>query len=251
MRFFQSLIKKISRRFSRWWGLLTVLLGGFVLGLLGFYLFEVSDFLKVDQVEILGAKSFVNKSDLAEVVKTKALGKNIFFLNKEEIRQCLQENFQGARSIYVQKILPRELKISIDERVPMAVVMTPKLEESYLVDEEGYVLGIVEEKSTNLPNVQYEGNIKVGYFLDQKLISVYFEVLKALDEEEILASSVSVTPRYLRFFVNNLTEVFIGSDKDVSSAVKALRALITQLKAEGRNPKKIDLRYDKVSVSYE
>jgi hypothetical protein len=45
--------------------------------------------------------------------------------------------------------------------------------------------------------------------------------------------------------------VMISSDKDIKNSIKVVASLDKELNLEGKSIKKIDLRYDKVIVSYD
>lgn len=218
--------------------------------LLSFTVLTGNDYFWINNVQVTGTQAYVNDTDLKEMVRNISYGSNLFFYNTRKSEEILKENFQGARNIKIKKKLPDTLSVQVEERIPL-VIMYNNGFDFFLVDEEGYVLGIVDESSTNLPRVFYEGDIKVGYFIKPELISVFMEVLGAMDVEKILASSVSVHKRYIKLFLDDSVEVYIGNDKDKLAAVKLLNTLLKQLYAEGKSVKKVDLRYDKVIVSYD
>lgn len=220
-----------------------------VLGLV-YLIFTESEFLIVKTVEIEGATSFVNLTDIKELSSTRVMGKNIMSVNITGLRTSLLETFQGAKDILIARKPPSTIKIFVIERTPLAVISNNKNEYQYLVDEDGYVLGQVKPGTTNLPEVRYKHEIAVGFFLNSESVSAYFEVLKALDSEKLFASSMSVQSDYLTLFVKDGIEVLIGSNKNITDTVSTLSSLLDQLLAEGKNVKRVDLRYDKVIVSY-
>jgi cell division septal protein FtsQ len=210
-----------------------------------------SDYFKVDAVEISGTQSFVNQTDLQEVVRNKVEGAIIFKVKNRELEQTLKDNFQGAKSIKVKKLYPSTISIEVFERVPLALVYNDPSGDLYMVDDEGYVLGIVEEGKTNLSRIRYEGDIGVGLFVDKQMVPIYLELIGALNEEKVYASSMSFSQTYITIYFPEGIELFIGKDKDKLSSVQTAAALLKQLQLEGKKVKKIDLRYDKVIVLYD
>ncbi len=216
-----------------------------------YYFFYHSDFFKIDSIRIEGAKSFVNQTDLEEVVMGNTFGHSIFMLDSQELKKILQETFQGSKEIRVFKIYPKTVGVEVFERVPLALVHNSNSSEVYMVDMDGYVLGIVDEERTNLPRIKYEGDIKVGHFVDQKLVPVFMELVGALNDNRVNASSVSFFPNYATLYVSEGVEVLVSNDKSKTDSIRILNDLLKQTETEGKRIKKVDLRYNKVIVSYD
>jgi cell division septal protein FtsQ len=242
--------KYAGRRAVRWLSVFGPLILIFIFCICAVLIIYRSQYFKIQNIEITGAGGYVNEIDLKEVVRNISYDRNLITYDIDGAKQILKDNFQGARGFEIKRKLPDTLVVDVVERVPLVVVYNDN-SSLFLVDEDGYVLGIVDESTTNLPKVYYEGDIKVGYFVDPGLISVFLEVLNAMDQEKLLASSVSVHKRYIRLFLADSIEVYIGNDKEKHETVKLLALLLKQLSAEGKNVKKVDLRYDKVIVSYD
>jgi len=221
-----------------------LLLGGL------FYVIFKLDYFRVLQVEINGAKNFVSSADLEELTKARSLGQPIFTVDKKELENSLERNFQGAKEISISRKLPKTLVVSVTERVPLAVVKDAQ-DNYYLIDEDGYVLGRVDQAKTNLPKVNYDKDISVGYVLEPELVSVFLSLLSVLDENKILISDLTVTQNYLSFYVDKgFVKVLISNVKNEKESVETLSSLLEKLASEGKEPGLIDLRYDKVVVSY-
>ncbi|MBI2414694.1 FtsQ-type POTRA domain-containing protein [candidate division WWE3 bacterium] len=223
--------------------LLIILLAGY------FVVFKLGNFY-ISDISVEGAKTFVSATDVLELAKNRSYNKNFFTFNIKELQDSLTKNFQGASSVYITKNLPNKIKVKIIERTPIAVVSNGKTQDYFIVDIDGYVLGIVDETKTNLPRILYQGDISVGYFLDKDSLAVYFEVLKAVDIEKLKSSSMSLHSDYLSMYIDDSVEVLIGNDKNIKKSMEVVSQLVTQLKTGGKNIQKIDLRFDKVIVSY-
>ncbi len=204
----------------------------------------------ITSINIVGATTYVSSVDMKRVVATSVENKNIFSIDTKELSQNLKDNFQGAKAISISKRPLGKLIITVVEREPLALIYK-QTEEMYMVDEDGYVLGLVDKTKNNLPKIRYEEEIKVGYFIDKNFVPVYFELLDSIAQNNVKVSSVSVVPNSIRLFVNEGVEVFLSRSKPTKESVNILAHLLKQLAIEGKNPKKIDLRYDKVIVSYE
>lgn len=243
-------INRQKRRLSKLTSYLTTFLILVIVGLGSYLVFSKYRVFDIDQLEIEGAKSFVNETDLFELARKRSFGQNLLSFNSSEFEESLKETFQGAKELYVSKKLPNTLKLTVIEREPLAIIHNVEKENFYLIDEDGYVLGQVESGTTNYPKIAYSGEIEVGYFLDEEIVSIYFELLRSLDIEKISASSMSVSPRYVSLYTNDSVEVLVGKDKDIPQVISTLSNLLKQLATEGKDVKRVDLRYDKVIVSY-
>jgi cell division septal protein FtsQ len=215
-----------------------------------YYLLQRSQFFVVSHVRVFGAGAFVNGDDLVEIVKGQVKDKSIFKVDTKTISENLSQNFQGAKSIKVYKVFPKTVNIEVSERVPLALIYNDVSTDYYLIDEEGYILGIVDPTKTNLPKIYYEGDIYVGLFISKELVPVYLDLTAALSESRIKVSSLSFYPRHAVLFLEEGPEVLISNEKDKKSMTDILFDLLNQFKEKDKKVKKIDLRYDKVIVSY-
>jgi len=225
----------------------TLLLGGIVFTVIKL---DVPSYFKVDFVNVEGTGSFVNTDDVKAIVERVVIGHSIFPIKEEEIVELVTKNFLGAKTVFVKKEYPNSIKILIEERIPLAIVHNNS-GDNFLIDSDGYVLGLVSEGFLDLPKIQYEGPVIIGTFLEKDMIPVSVQLLKFAEQEELKISSMSFYPNHVKVFVGGNAEVFIGYDKDSEKSLKTISALIKSSEAEGKILKKIDLRYDKVIVLYE
>jgi cell division septal protein FtsQ len=224
--------------------LLGIIISGGVL-----YLLLFSNFFKISSFTVTGSKQFVSKEDVEELAKSNAFGKNIFFFNTDSLEDKLSKNLLGAKSFEVTKKLPRQLQIAVYERTPIAIVYQDS-EEEYLVDEDGYVLGYANNEYQDLPKIHFEKEIKIGFFIDQKIVPVYLELAQLFEKEKIKVSTMSFSTKDINFQITDGPEVLIGTDKNLQEAVLAISSLLKEAKVENRDLKRVDLRYDKVIVSF-
>ena len=80
---------------------------------------------------------------------------------------------------------------------------------------------------------------------------MYLELVNALSEHKMKVSSMSFYPKYAQLYVNEGIEALVSNDKSRSDSISILGSLLKQLQLEGKKAKKVDLRYDKVIVSYD
>jgi cell division septal protein FtsQ len=214
------------------------------------YRFNILSYFKISEVLISGTVKFVNEKDLRTLAEKGSFGKSIFIINTKSISEVLSSNFLGARLIEVEKKYPNKIRIIVEERIPLAVVYNGN-DEYYLVDQEGYVLGEVDKNYADLTRIKYEGEVKVGSFLDKDLIPISMDIIKFSEKDEVKVTSISFYPNYSKIYVGDSIEVYLGYDKNIEQSLKTVGALIKKTIAEKKTIRRIDLRYDKVIVLYD
>jgi len=172
------------------------------------------------------------------------------FWNSDISLTIISKSFLGAKNVFVKKDYPNSLNVFIEERVPVAFVYNSE-DEFYLIDADGYVLGMVTDGLQDLPRISYEGSVLVGTFLDKDIIPISIEILKFADREDLRISSMSFTPNYAKLYLNVGPEVFMGYTKEIEKSLRTIKALLNSSKSNEEVIKKIDLRYDKVIVLYD
>lgn len=214
------------------------------------YRFDLLNYFDISFVNVSGAEYFVSSDDIKAIVERNSIGQSIFTVEEEKISEILNKSFLGAKSVTVIKKYPNSLDVIIEERIPLAVVYNDG-NENFLIDSEGYVLGVVEEDFSELPKIKYEGSIVIGTFLDEDIVPLSIEILKFAEKEELKISSMSFFPKHVKMFVGNNIEVFIDYDKDNEKSLRTVDALLNSPQEENKMLKRIDLRYDKVIVLYD
>lgn len=218
--------------------------------------------LNIRAVEISGAERFVNKEDIKKIAEEKSLGQNIVFFNMKDLREVVAKNFLASKSVEIARQFPSRLKIKITERIPIALIL-PKDgndgrdgREFYFVDADGFILGLADKSNTNLPVINYGQDVEVGKFVEASAVKYYFDLIKALDDDNVAVSTISSYPRYTEFFTvagfagKEATQVLFTNDQNPKPQVKIFSKMMEAFKTEGKKLKKIDLRFDKVIVEF-
>lgn len=206
--------------------------------------------LNIKSVEISGAERFVNQKDVQKIAEEKALGKNIILLNTGDLQRNIANNFLAAKSVEIYKVLPSHIKIKITERVPIALILPKDSQDFVFVDAQGFILGLADKSATNLPVINYSQPVEVGKFVEAGAVKYYFDLIKALDEDNVAVSTISSYPRYTEFFTGEATQVLFSNNQNPKPQVKIFAKMLEAFKAEGKLLKKIDLRFDKVVVEF-
>ncbi len=208
-------------------------------------------YFNVSEVLVQGATNFVYAEDVKTLTAEQVLTKNIVLLDLLSVQKTLSENFLGAKTLTVHKQYPHTIVVTVVERTPLAIVSNKGADEHYLVDEDGYILGLVDPTKTNLPQVTYTGELQVGMFIDKALVPLYLEFLSTIDEQELKASSVSVANHEIVFYLDNNIFAQLGRDKDIRKSILIISEVLKQPIPEKKTIKRIDLRFDKVIVEYD
>lgn len=213
-----------------------------------YYVLLVSDYFLIKNVDVVGAVKYVNSSDLTTLTQSNLKDTRIFLLDENKLEKTLLNNFKGAKSINIKKDLPDKILLEVHERQPLAVLSN---KEAYLIDDSGYVLGLVDIDAANLPVIKYEDDLIIGEFINAKMIPLYLELVNSLDSKEVSVSSISLNDQNAKIFLGGSGEAYIDLNKNIATSVALLDDLLTQVGIEGKRVKKVDLRYDKVVVSFE
>ncbi|MDC0449126.1 FtsQ-type POTRA domain-containing protein [bacterium] len=211
----------------------------------------VSHLFEIKNIQISGVSTYVNRPDIESVAAGIARSKNIFLLKKSDLRDQLHKSFLAAQDISCQKKLPDTLIVTVTERRPVARVKGANSEDYFLMDGEGYVLGIADETFIEFPVVHYGEDVMAGTFLNAEIIPLSHQIINGAIEHELQISSMSFTLREVQVHLEGGTTVFINTQKEVHDCMDAISSLLKNADLEGKAISKIDLRYDKVVVSYE
>jgi len=198
-----------------------------------------------------------------------AFGKNLIFLKKEEIRKKFLNTHHIVKNLKIKKVLPNKLVFELEKRKEVAVLgFELKLEEKettssgkpvfettkdfFLVDEEGVV--IKKENDPLLPLILLSEQLilNVGQQVPQREIVEAIKFLTTLRLNLLEPKIAKITSPYsLTVWLKDGEEVVFSLKKEIQVQVDSLQFILSRSKIEGKEIKKIDLRFDKPVVSYE
>lgn len=221
------------------------------IGIFGAYYVTVrAKYFDVSEITVLGANRYVSETDLKEISRTYLQSKNIFSANIEGLKQRMLELFRGIKEVNISRELPNKITVNVTERKPIAIFRSTKTQEKFIVDADGYVLGTVIE-TDDYPVIDYAPDIKVGLFINRDLVPIYTDIIKGLDGEKLVSSSLSFFDTYTKVYLSTGTEIVLSNAKSITDSINIAKELLENLEKEKKVVKKIDLRYDKVIVSYD
>ena len=121
----------------------------------------------------------------------------------------------------------------------------------YLLDKEGVVLE-KSEKQPDLPLlvIKNNPNLKIGDNFNESEIKKIIEILYGLKTNLIEASVFRLlSDQAVEVLLKNKTQVLFASQKEISFQLDSLQLIFNRAKIEGKEIKKIDLRFDKPVIN--
>lgn len=122
----------------------------FSLLLLGLFKVLSSEYFKVNNFEVIGARSISTQDITGDL--TTLTGQNIFLLNSKKVETELSEKYIYFDRINVTKIWPNKLFIVVSEKQPL--FFYNNLNGVYLVTEDGYVNEVIYQEKINFAQEQ-------------------------------------------------------------------------------------------------
>lgn len=204
----------------------------------------------IKEVRVSGDGIFASASDIKTMAESSSVNQSILLYDGNRMERLVLQNFLAVAEVSVKKIFPGTITIEYKERIPSALVYSEETKAFYYVDGTGFVLGIADKDSTNLPVIRYSSNVTVGRFLEGNAVSYYFDLIKALDENNISIVELTSHPSYMEFTTKDTVKVLFSSSTNPRSQAKVLAQMLTSFEAKGEKIRKIDLRFDKVIVEF-
>lgn len=209
-----------------------------------------------------------------DLVKSRALGKSIFFVDQKLLRQEILSHFYTFEEAAIQKSYPNRLLLILTPRIPVAEIdvwsatasaflssdeagpemgdleQEPRLR--FISDEKGYLFAQAASSSA-IPVVKIFLNeeVKIGDRLEEKRIKTALAIIKELQIWQIKVREIGLVGlESIPVRLQDQTLVIFSSHKDVQAQVASLQAIITRHRMEKRGARQIDLRYTKPVVKY-
>ncbi|MFC1756288.1 cell division protein FtsQ/DivIB, partial [Patescibacteria group bacterium] len=114
--------KYIARRYLKIFvALLKALLIVGLCGLAG-YLILFSSLFRIENIIVEGTREYVNPHDVTLLAENNIKGENIFKFEKESLAEKLESNLLGAKKYEIKKEYPGTIRITVFERVPIAMI---------------------------------------------------------------------------------------------------------------------------------
>lgn len=164
--------------------LLFILFAGMTIGLAYLFLYSLAqlDFVSIEKIDIRGTV-FIDEGDIYKYIE-EFLGKNIFTVPDSKIEPIFPM-FPRIKRARIERRLPNTLVISIDERLPVAVVPTYDGQSLY-IDREGVVIDTESPSPIHLPIFRLPNDIaySVGDKIQSEALMLFFTVYDEIKSQK-------------------------------------------------------------------
>jgi len=211
-------------------------------------LFLVYKFFLIKNIQFVSSQKFslANKEEL--------INKSILFANKDKIaKKIIKDNFLIKTAI-VEKVWPNSLKISVSFYEPCVLLAVNN--GFFNLSCDGRILQKIKNGQPLLPIINYYQKLNSGFFqtgdwIDYKDIKQTLFFINKLKEINLTVLTIDIKGQDMLVFnlVDNKKIVF-SNNKDKEVQDYQLGLIIKQFKIEGKDFKKIDLRFDKPIISF-
>lgn len=76
------------------------------------------------------------------------------------------------------------------------------------------------------------------------------DIKRFCDEQKLSCSNVSDVNSTITITLSNDAQIFLSAEKDVPKQLSSLQLTLNQLTIEGKQFKKLDFRFDKITISF-
>lgn len=237
-----------------WKKLLKILSFLLFLGLIGFWL--RSDFWQVEKVDCQFNQLNCN-AEIDNKISELSLRKNLIFFPSRMVINKIKQDFPQVETVKIKKRYPHKILFELTSRKPVAALAIELFPFSltgvyYLVDQEGIMVKKMEE-NPNLPLVLVKNDpqLQAGDKINQEEILKTIEILIGM-KFHLLEPKITrvISLREIEIWLENEVLVLFNGEKDIDIQLDSLQFIYTRSKIEGKQIKKIDLRFDKPVVLY-
>lgn len=177
------------------------------------------------------------------------IGKNLFFINNEEIETKIKNNFPQIEKVTVKKSYPRTLLIEFEEFPLVANVINESnsVKKSYIINSIGYAVNenyenpslpyirIKSEKTVNPEKAIIEAN-KLQYILDS---IIYFEDKFGM---KVVETEYKPIAREVHLLTEKNFYIWLDIQRPIEEQLKKLKKALIKLDIHNENLLYIDLR---------
>jgi len=205
--------------------------------------------------------------EITQKISELCLGKNLVFLSRQRLADKIKENLPQVDEVKIKKRIPDRILFELTSRKPvvaLAVELSSEMEATasgkpqfsltgiyYFVDEQGVVVKKMEE-SQNLPLILFKNDpqFKNGQKINQgevlKVIEIILGVKLRLLEPEV---SRIINAQEIEVWLKDGVLTLFNGEKDIGVQLDSLQFIYSRSKIEGKQIKKIDLRFDKPVIA--
>lgn len=214
----------------------------FLLFFFSYKLFLIKD------LQIVSSKQFepVNKGRL--------INRSLLLVNEGQIaKEIIRENFLIKAAI-VEKVWPNKLKITVVFYEPCASLLVNN--GFFILSCDGRILQKTKDALQYLPVINYyqklnSRSFQTGSWVDYKDIKRALFFIVKLKEINLTPLTIDIRGQdMLVFKLIGSQQIIFSNSKDKNIQDYQLKLIVKQFKIEGREFKKVDLRFDKPIIEF-
>jgi cell division septal protein FtsQ len=207
-------------------------------------LFQHLDYFNIRSIDIDPSLQFIDKRDVKNLV-----GKNIFAINLKAIEHKLSYKYPQASQLKVTKRFPDQISVIAKQRMPIAQIQIQ--DKTVIIDEEGVILALENEKNKNLMNIVgaklKNPKLVLGLPLRGTNLWMALKIIKSFKENSSLTkysiSEINVENlSKIYFTLDNNLEIIVDRDK-VAQKMRVLGVILSQEQLDFKHVKYVDLRF--------
>jgi len=211
-------------------------------------LFFINQFFLIKKVELISDKKFLlaNKDEL--------INKNLIFINQDKIAKKIILENSLLKTAVVDKVWPVTLKITVYFYDPMAALIVNK--GFFNLSADGRILSKIKNGQPFLPIINYyqklnSNSFQTGDWIDYKDIQQTLFFIDKLRQINLMPLTIDIKGQdMLVFNLNGDKKIVFSNKKEKELQDYQLEFIIRQFKIEGKEFKKIDLRFEKPVIEF-
>lgn len=211
-----------------------------------FYL--INQLFQIKKIKIISDTKFtiVNDSWLKN--------KNLIFLDPNQTSLKISKENYLVKKAQVEKEWPSTVKIAIDLYEPVASLVVSK--GFFNLSSDGRILSKKTDEKTLLPQINYyqklnNNGFETGDWINFKDISNTLFFIEVLQRINLSPLTIDIKGQdMLVFNLSNNQQIIFSNSKSKEVQDYQLELIVRQFKIEGKELKKIDLRFEKPIVAF-
>ena len=239
----------LNTSFPKFLGKIKFVILFFFLCLISFLIiFFINQFFLVKNIQV------ISEQKINLMNKDKLINKSLLFISQEKVaKQIISENYLLEKA-EVEKVWPNTLKISVSVYKPCASLTVNNGVFDLSCD--GRILQKIKKNQQYLPIINYYQKLnfrsfQTGDWIDFKDIKQTLFFVEKLSQLNLIPLTIDIKGQdMLVFNLNDNKTIVFSNSKDKEDQSYQLELIIRQFKVEGKEYKKIDLRFDKPIIQF-
>jgi cell division septal protein FtsQ len=202
----------------------------------------------IKKIELISDKKFslANQSEL--------INKNLFFINKNQTAKEIIKKNPILKTVMIDKVWPDTLKVTVNLYEPVAALL---VNQGYFnLSFDGRILTKTKNSQSSIPVINYyqklnRDSFQTGDWIDFKDIKQTLFFVDKLEQIKIKPLTIDISGQdMLVFNLNDNKKIIFSIKKEKELQDNQLELIIRQFKIEGKEYKKIDLRFNKPVIGF-